>query len=46
MLFLIGDVLHGFLVEKDGDFAVDKTVAKDLPRRVMQYVFETASSGS
>lgn len=46
MLYLVENVLHGFVVEKDGDFAVDKTVAKDLARRVTQYVFETASSGS
>ena len=45
MLYLIDNVLNGFLVEKDGEYAVDKTVATDLPRRVMQYVFETASNG-
>ena len=45
MLHLIDNVLNGFLVEKDGEYAVDKTVVKDLPRRVMQYVFETASNG-
>ncbi|MGA2034985.1 MAG: hypothetical protein ABSG68_22275 [Thermoguttaceae bacterium] len=45
MLYLIENVLNGFLVEKDGDYAVDKTVVRDLPRRVMHYVFETASNG-
>ena len=45
MLYLIENVLNGFLVEKDGEFIVDKTVVKDLPRRVMQYVFETAANG-
>jgi hypothetical protein len=45
MLYLIDNVLNGFLVEKDGEYTVDKTVAKDLPRRVMQYVFETAPNG-
>lgn len=45
MLFLIENVLNGFLLEKDGEYILDKTVAKDLPRRVMQFVFETASSG-
>ena len=45
MLYLIDNVLNGFLIEKDGEYAVDRTVAKDLPRWVMQYVFETASNG-
>ena len=45
ILFLIENVLNGFLVEKDGEYILDKTVAKGLPRRVMQFVFETASSG-
>lgn len=45
MLYLIENELSGYLVEKDGEYAVDKTVARDLPRRVMQYIFETVSNG-
>lgn len=45
MLYLIENELSGYLVETDGEYAVDKTVARDLPRRVMQYIFETVSNG-
>jgi len=45
ILYLIDNVLNGFLVEKEGEHTIDRTVAKDLPRRVMQYTFETASNG-
>jgi len=43
MLYLIDNVLSGFLIEKEGVVSVDRAVSKDLPRRVMLYVFETAA---
>ena len=45
MLYSIDSVLSGFLIKKEGVISVDRTVSKDLPRRVMQYVFETAAKG-
>lgn len=45
MLHLVANVLHGYLVEKDGEYSLDRTLARDLPRRVMQYIHETATSG-
>jgi hypothetical protein len=42
--YLIQNVFTGFLIERDGLFQIDKTVSKDIPRRVMQYIFETISN--
>jgi hypothetical protein len=44
MLHLIENELNGFFIEKDGEYAMDKMAAKEIPRRVMQYIFETASN--
>jgi hypothetical protein len=43
MLHLIENVLQGYLIEKDGEYSLDRTLARDLPRRVMQYIHETAT---
>lgn len=45
MLFFIENTLNGYLLEKESGLSVDKSVSQDLPRRVMQSVFETAVKG-
>ena len=45
MLFFIENTLNGYLLEKESGLSVDKSVSQDLPRRVMQSLFETAVKG-
>jgi hypothetical protein len=45
MLFFIENTLNGDLLERESGLSVDKSVSQDLPRRVMQSVFETAVKG-
>ena len=45
MLFFVENILDGYLLKKDDVLYIDKSVSQDLPRRVMQSIFEAAVKG-